>query len=242
MEGKAQIVNTNTSSNRIIYCIGGWVSMILIAYSLVTMLLLIFLGGYPATIEECYKILIKSKFLGLLRLDILTVLVMPLYYLFFYSLFTALKRSNNALASISIILIFAGLTLFLSSPSAFSLLHLSDKYADAISQEQKNHLLAAGEAILAADIWHGTPAVLGGLLMQAGALIISFLMLQSKIFTRLTAFTGIFVYGLDLLHIIFSFFLPTVSFIMMAIAGPIYLLWFPLVGLRLMKLDRNVKG
>ena len=78
--------------------------------------------------------------------------------------------------------------------------------------------------------------------MQAGALIISFLMLQSKIFTRLTAFTGIFVYGLDLLHIIFSFFLPTVSFIMMAIAGPIYLLWFPLVGLRLMKLDRNVKG
>jgi hypothetical protein len=42
---------------------------------------------------------------------------------------------------------------------------------------QKNLLLAAGEAILASDLWHGSGALMGGLLMQTGTLLVSIIML-----------------------------------------------------------------
>lgn len=109
---------------------------------------------------------------------------------------------------ISIILVFAGVTLFLATPSVFSYLHLSDKYAIATSELEKSQLLSAGEAIIASDMWHGTGAKIGSLLMQIGALIISILMLKNNVFTKLTAYIGILTHGLDLSHILIGFFLP----------------------------------
>ncbi len=226
-----------SSSSRIVFWIGGISSMLLIVYSLATMLIMVFIGPPPETITECFAMLNENKLFGLLRLDILTVFIMPLYYLLFYSIYKALKKPNNEeIITISTILIFAGLTLFLATPSVFSYLHLSDKFAIATSEIQKNQLLTAGEAILASDMWHGTGAKIGGMLLQTGALLISIVMLKHNIFSKLTAYTGIFTHGLDLAHILVGFILPSVGVILMAIAGPFYLLWFPLVGIRLFKL------
>ncbi len=222
-----------------IFTIGAWTCLVLIIYSLITMLLLVFLGGPPETIGETYQLLQTNKFETLLRLDILTVFVMPVYYLMYFSIFVALKQTNFGLTSMATLLIFVGLTLFLASPSVFSFLHLSDKFALAQSEVEKNMLLAAGEAILSVDIWHGTGAVLGGLITHIGIVLVCVVMLQSDVFSKLTAYTGLFVHGLDLVHIAIGFFLPTASFILMAIAGPFYLLWFPLVGWRLFKLAKT---
>lgn len=167
----------------------------------------------------------------------MTVFIMPLYYLLFYNLFIALKNTDHILSAISMILAFAGLTLFLATPSVFSYLYLSDKFALAISEIQRNQILAAGESILASDMWHGTGARIGGLLLQSGALLISVVMLRSNVFNRLTAITGIATHGLDLAHILIGFFLPAFGNILMFIAGPLYLVWFPLVGIRLYKLS-----
>jgi len=226
----------NTSIG-LLYQLGGLSCMILIAYSLITMLIMIFIGSPPETIEECFSMLKENRFYGLLRLDILTVFVMPLYYLLFFSIFIALKDTAKEFLSISTLFIFTGLTLFLATPSVFSYLYLSDEYAKATIESDKNQLIAAGHAILASDMWHGTGAKIGGILMQSGALIISIIMLKSNVFNKLTAYTGIVTHGLDLAHIIIGFFLPTVGIILMAIAGPLYLLWFPLIGMRLFKLN-----
>jgi len=199
------------------------------------------IGGPPETIEQAFSILQDNKLHGLLRLDILTVIVMPLYYLLFYSLYIALKKTDPALVTISAISAFAGVTLFLATPSVFSYLYLSDKFAIATSEIQKNQILAAGESILASDMWHGTGAKIGGLLLQTGALIVSIVMLKTNIFNRFTAMTGIVTHGLDLLHIIIGFFLPALGNILMFIAGPLYLLWFPLVGVRLFKLRQVIE-
>jgi len=228
------------TSIRLLYQLGGLTCMILIAYSLITMLIMVGIGTPPESIEECFSMLKENRLYGLLRLDILTVFVMPLYYLLFYSIYLALKDTNKELLSISTILVFAGLTLFLATPSVFSYLHLSDEFAKATIESDKNQLIAAGEAIIASDMWHGTGAKIGGILMQLGALIISMIMLKSNVFNKLTAYTGIVTHGLDLAHIVIGFFLPTVGIILMAIAGPLYLLWFPLIGIRLFKLkDKN---
>lgn len=67
----------------------------------------------------------------------------------------------------------------------------------------KAHYLAAGEAVLATDIWHGTGAYLGGIFVQTGAVWISVVMLRS-VFGKLTAYVGIITHGLDLVHILFA--------------------------------------
>lgn len=211
--------------------------LVLLIYSLATLLVMSLIGGPPETIEQTFSILQDNKLTGLLRLDIMTVFIMPLYYLLFYNLFIALKNTDHILSAISMILAFAGLTLLLATPSVFSYLYLSDKFALAISEIQRNQILAAGESILASDMWHGTGARIGGLLLQSGALLISVVMLRSNVFNRLTAITGIATHGLDLAHILIGFFLPAFGNILMFIAGPLYLVWFPLVGIRLYKLS-----
>lgn len=228
--------NTNI---KLLYQLGGLTCMILIAYSLIMMLIMVGIGTPPETIEECFSMLQENRLYGLLRLDILTVFVMPLYYILFYSIYLALKETNKELLTISTILVFAGLTLFLATPSVFSYLHLSDEYAKATTESDKSQLIAAGEAIVASDMWHGTGAKIGGILMQLGALIISITMLKSEVFNKLTAYTGIVTHGLDLAHIIIGFFLPSMGIILMAIAGPLYLVWFPLIGIRLLKLKHK---
>jgi hypothetical protein len=224
------------SSLRKIYWLGGTSCLVLLGYSLATLLIMTLIGGPPETIDEAFSLLNNNKLSALLRLDILTVFVMPLYYFLFYSLFVSLKDSDHALSAISMILAFAGLTLFLATPSVFSYLYLSDKFEVADSEFQKNQLLAAGEAVIASDMWHGTGARIGGMLLQTGALLISVLMLRTNVFNRSTAITGIATHGLDLAHIVFGFFSPAIGNIMMFIAGPLYLLWFPMVGLRLYRL------
>lgn len=221
------------------FTIGGIVCMILIVYSLITLLVMSILGGPPESAQECFAILLENRLYGLLRLDILTVFIIPLYYLLFYSLYIALKETDHSLVTISTVFAFAGLTLFLATPSVFSYLLLSDKFASSTSELQKSQLIAAGEAILASDMWHGTGARIGGLLLQTGAFLISVVMMKSNIFNKLTALTGIATHGLDLLHIIIGFFLPALGNVLMFIAGPLYLLWFPLVGFRLFKLRHS---
>jgi hypothetical protein len=227
------------SSQKTIFWIGGSVCMILIVYSLITLLIMSIIGVPPETSEQIFSMLQANRFHGLLRLDILTVFIFPLYYLLFYSLYIALNKTDHALVTISTIFAFAGVTLLLATPSVFSYLYLSDKFAIATSEFQKNQLLTAGESILASDIWHGTGARIGGLLLQFGALLISIVMLKTNVFSRLTALTGVLTHGLDVLHIIIGFFLPAIGSIIMFIAGPLYLLWFPLVGLRLYKLRQQ---
>ncbi len=227
------------SASRIIYWLGGLACIIFFAYCLATFLIMMFIGPPPKTVEECFLLLNENKLAGLLRLDILTVFTMPLYYIIFFSIYFAIKRSDQGMALFSTLLIFVGLTLYLSTASVFSYLNLSEKYATATTDLEKNQILAAGEAIFSSDMWRGTSAFIGGLLLQTGALLISFLMLKSNVFSKITAYTGIFIYGLDLIHIIMALFLPVLSSILMVIAGTFYLLWFALVGFRLFSLSKN---
>ncbi len=210
--------------------LGGITALILLGYSLATMLLVVAFGGQPATAQAAYAMLYANRLVGFLRLDGLTILVMPLYFPLFFSLYTVLKHKDAIFAGLASLLVFAGLTLFLATPSAFSWLALSDKFAAATDNFMKAQLLAAGEAVLASDLWHGSGAILGGILLQTGALVISLVMLGSPAFGKLTAWLGIIMFGLDLAHLLVTFFFPAGGVILMAVAGTLYLAWFPLLA------------
>jgi len=216
--------------------IAGIAAFLLLAYSLATIVQMIALGGPPATATDAFALLQHNKTLGLLRLDLPTMIVMPLYYLLFLGLFAALRRIDLAKVLLSTVLVFAGVTLLLSSPAALSVATLSERYAAATSDAARAQFLAAGEALMASDIWHGTGAILGGVLMQAGAILICCVMLRGGVFSRTTAWLGIVMHSLDLAHIVCGLVVPVAGVLLMATAGPLYPVWFFLLGRRLLRL------
>jgi hypothetical protein len=221
------------------YKIGGIVAVILLCYSLATMILLMTIGGQPATAQEGFTMLQENRLLGLLRLDVLTVFAWLLYYLLFLGLYIALEKTHAAYAAIAAVIGCAGVTLLIATPSVFSWLALSDKFAAATSEAQKSLLLAAGEAILASDMWHGTGAMMGSLLFQTGLLVASILMLRSSAFSKLTAWVGVVTHGFDLLHVLAGFLYTPVGTALMIAAGPLYLVWFPLLARDFFRLGKE---
>ena len=230
MDLKKGIKMSESNSNwRSLYKIAGVATIILLIYSLATMLIMFGAGVPPTTAHEILEMLSQNQLMGLLRLDALTTLVMPLYYLLFLSLFIALRKSHEVGATITLLLGSAGLTLFLAAPSFISWMVLSEKFAIA-DQAQKTLLLAAGETILATDLWHSSSAFVGGLLLQTSMLLISLVMLRSNTFSKLTAWVGVVTHSLDLAHIPFLLFFPTIGTILMIFGGTLYLVWFPLLA------------
>ncbi len=219
-----------------LFRIGGFAAFALILYSLLTIVQMILLHGQPSSVEEAFRLLQTNRLIALLRLDLPTILILPLYYLVFLSLYQALKDTSRTAALLATALAFTGNTLVLSTPTALSLVPLSDKYAAATSDASRSQLLAAGEALMAGDIWHSTGAILGGALMQSGAVLISIAMLRGGVFGKFTGWLGIAMHGLDLAHVLFGAFLPTTSAVLLAIAGPFYPVWFFLVGRSLLQL------
>jgi hypothetical protein len=212
---------------------GALAAFLLILYSIEMMIQLVVLGGYPATAEEAFRLLHQSAIRGLLRLDLPTAFAMPLYYVLFLSLYEVLKKTDRVVARLGTVFVFVGVTLFLTTPSALSMLALKEKFVAATTEAARLQFLAAGEAVLATDMWHGTCGLLSGILIQSGALLISLVMVRSCVFSRTIGYLGILACGLDLAHILAGFMLPKTAVVLMAIAGPLYPIWFLLVGRRL---------
>lgn len=234
------MIETDTKKNQALaYKLGAWSCVVLMIYTLATILIVSFIGGPPQSVEECFNMLHENRMNGYLRLDVLTVFVMPLYFVLFYAIYLSLKNVNRTFVSISTIFIFVGVGMFLSAPSVFSYVRLSDGYWLANTEAEKSQFLGAAEAVLASDIWNGTGARISGLLVQTGAVILSFVMLRSDSFSKFTSYTGIFTHGLDLLHIVFAFFIPSLANGIMGVAGVLYIIWFPLITVSLFKLSKR---
>ena len=216
--------------------LGAWAAVILLIYSLLTMLILLLLGVAPENAQTCFEMIQKNVAIALLRLDVLTVLVMPVFCVLYGGLYVAMRRECYVLAILSCASAVMGVTLILANASPASLLYLSDRYAAATTESQRATLLAAGEAVISTDMWHGTAAKMGGLLLQLAGVLISVSMLRTAVFNRVIGYSGLVAHGLDLLHIVIGFFAPRAAVLAMAVAGPLYLIWFPLVARRLFQL------
>jgi hypothetical protein len=107
-----------------VYELGGWASLVFILYSLVTMVLLIVIGGQPETAAQAFEMLQENRLIALLRLDILTLFVLPFYYVILLDIYVALRRTNLGYASLATLISCAGVTLVLATPSVFSWLSL----------------------------------------------------------------------------------------------------------------------
>lgn len=230
-------------ASRHLYKAGGWTSVLFILYSIATILILIFVGGeYPATAAECFNMIKENRFIALLRLDIVSVVVVPFYYLLFFSIYQALKKDHELIAKIALFCIFAGVTVFIAGLNLVSILILNDKYHIATLPEMRQHLLAACEGMLASDMWINTGAIIRGLLIESGAIIFSVLMLKTLIFNKATGWIGLLTHGFDLFSIIAGIFYQPIKELFTMVAGPLYIVWFIMVGARMFQLSKKVKS
>jgi hypothetical protein len=233
---QSETSNSNWSG---LYKIGGVAALIFLIYSLVTMIIFLGIGVLPETALDAFNLLQENKLVGLLRLDSLTLLIVPFYYPIFLSIYVAIRRDNLAYATLSALLAFAGVTLFLATPSVFPLVSLSDKFAAATTDAQRQQILTVGEALISSDMWHSSGAKIGGVLMLIAALTFSIVMLKSEDFGKGTAYVGIISHGLDLVRIFVGLFIPQVGASIMAVAGTLYLVWFPLLARDFFRLGRS---
>jgi len=226
-------------ASRLLYTAGGWTSILFLVYSVATILIFILVGkGFPETASECFDMLQENKFTALLRLDIVSIVVIPFYYLLFFSIYQALKNDNEILAKVALFCTLAGVTIFIAGLNLASILILSNKYQATTSPEMKQHLLAACEGMLASDMWINTGAIIRGVLIETGAIIFSVIMLKTLIFSKATGWVGVLTHGFDLLSTIAGIFYTPVKDIFTMVAGPLYIVWFVLICAGLFRLGK----
>jgi len=204
----------------------------------------------PVTASDWFALLQSNRLLGLAYLNIFDVVNYALVGLMFLGLFVALREVNNSYIVIATALGFSGIVVYFSTNKAFSMLALSEQYKTAANDLQRSILLPAGEALLAINgfsspgAYPGSGSFLSLLLLATAGMIISVIMLRSKVFNRFTAYVGILASAFDLAYCIAFVFVPTVDGKLLAVlflpaAGLFLMIWHILVGWKLFQLGRS---
>ena len=237
-----QDMNANPTMNlKSIYKIGAITVLLQLAAVLALLVgtVALNLGPRPATVLEFFLVYHENRLVGLLRDDFSSLVLIALYLGWIPAIYFALRKQNFTIALFSTMMVLVGVAVAFAIHSSFSMMHLSDLYAAATSEAQRSHLLAAGEAVLASDLWNSTGGYLGGILLQGSGVLISLVMLRGKNFSKVTAISGLLGNGLDLFQHLLHPFVPGIEGLIQPVMGIFYLVWFPMLARDLLRLARS---
>jgi hypothetical protein len=184
---------------------------------------------------------------GLLQLFFTDLVGVALMYPIFFALYAALRRSNEVYAAFAAGLAFVGIAIVIATNVNYSLLYFNDQYAAATTAAQRAQIVTAGESFVA--LLNGTGPFMGGLFIESAFVIVSIIMLRNSVFSKRLAYLGIVAHGLDVAHSIALLilipvaatgFATTIGVTLLAIGGTLQLIWYPLVGRRLIQLGRGI--
>jgi len=235
LERTTAITDVNYQS---LYNIGGIAVLLQLACLVIYGIVSFTLGPKPGTVEEYFSVLQAYPLAGLLRSDVLMLILIALYLGVFPALYVALRPINPVYTAMATLFTVMAVTICFATQSDFAMLYLSDQYA-ATTASQQSQLLAAGEAVIASNMWNSTGAYLTGILLQGAGVMISVIMMRSKDFSKVTAYAGLLANGFDLAQHILHPFAPSLAAIPMMLAGPFYLVWFPMLARDLFQLGRG---
>lgn len=191
----------------------------------------------PNTVADWFSLLQNNSLLGVSLLNIFDVLNYALIGIMFLSLYVTLKQANRDYMALATAFGLFGVTIYLASNTTFSMLSLSNQYAAASTETQKTMLLAAGQTMLA--LVQSTGVYMSLLLVAVAGFITSVVMLQSKIFGKVTAYVGILAGALDLIYCVTTFAsVPELDASLLASAGLCLMIWHILAGRKLYQLGQ----
>jgi hypothetical protein len=148
-------------------------------------------------------------------------------------------RINKSAMTLAMALTLVAVAVYAASNQAFALLSLSGQYAAATTDAQRSGLLAAGQALLAihnSSASYGNGPYVSFLFVSLAGLIIAVVMLRSNVFGKFAAWMGILANFFGLSYYLTLAFVPSMSVIPLSLSAPFLLIWYLVVGRRLLRL------
>ncbi len=189
--------------------------------------------AHTVTVIDWFNLFQTNPFIALRNLGLLNVIGAILLAPAILAVYSALKREREAYAALGTILFFVGIAVYLASSKAFPMLSLSRQYMIATNDAQRSLLVSAGRAMLV----EGQNRA-GILIIEFGCPVVSLVMLKGHAFSKATAYSG--TLGNALMIVLEIAFLPPrgVGVIVAAGGGLSTVIWYCLMGRRLLQLGR----
>lgn len=231
-----------------IYILGGVTTIIVLIGALLDVVIGSATGGnlsaLPQTAIDRFAQFKDNQFLGLYNLDLLNIVNQIIMIPTYFALYAAQRKTKSAYALLALIVFLVGTTIFVTTNTALPMLELSRKYAISTSESQKTLLAAAGEAMLARGTHGSTGVFIGFLLPNIAGIVMSFVMLSGKIFSKTTAYLGILGSILICLYIVLVTFAPEIKNMATLFSMPgglLLMAWMIMFTIRLFQLG-NMKS
>ena len=196
------------------------------------------LSALPQTAMDRFTQFQQNPWLGLYNLDLLNTVNQLISIPVYFALYAVHRKANKPYALLALIIFLTGTTVFVATNTALPMLELSRKYAVA-TESQRTLLAAAGEAMLARGA-HGSLGVFFGFALSTiSALLMSLVMLQGKVFSKVNSYMGIVGNVLMLVYVVLVTFTPTVKDMAMAFAMPgglLLIAWMVMLTIRLFQM------
>ena len=231
-------MSVNAANWKSIYKIGGIAAILQLVVILGYSTAYAVLGPKPASAAEYFAIWQTSPLEMVLRGDFLLLILIGLYLGTFPALYMALKRVNPIYSALATLFTIMAVVLTFGSESTFSLLQLAEKYAALGSEALRAQFLAAGEAVIASDMWNTSGAYMTGILLQGSGVLISIIMLRSDDFSKVTAISGLLANAFDLVQHLLHPFWPGISEIL-TMFMVVYFVWYVMLSRDLFRLAKK---
>jgi hypothetical protein len=143
----------------------------------------------PDTAVEWLTLFRENAVVGLLDMDLLLTVDYVLLAVVFLALATNLVRRSPSLAVLSLMLELLAISSYFASMTAFEMLTLSRQYADASDGARRTIIEGTAHGLLAT--WEGTAFNVSYVLSAVALLMVSTVMLRSKVFSRAAGWSGV---------------------------------------------------
>ncbi len=197
----------------------------------------------PVSATEWFTLLQSNTFVGLALLEVFDLVEYVLVGLMFLAVSVVLWQSNRTLMLLAMTSGLIGIAVYFASNQAFALRALSEHYATSTNDAQRAVFVSAGESLMAIQnpgvLYQGTGIYASLLLVLLAGLLITIVMWQSGIFSRITALTGILANGFMLTYYIALVFAPMPLVLPFVISAPFRVIWYFLIARKLFRLSKT---
>jgi hypothetical protein len=228
-----------------IYALGGVAAFGAVLTGIIEIGITFLPGGNTTqkTIIDWFVLFQENPFMGLRNMGLLNIILNALAILTYLALYASHRKTGERpLAALATVISLLGIGVFFATNRAFPMLALSQQYAFTTTDAQRAVLEAAGQSLLSVGASHTPGTFLGFFLAELAGVLISFVMLRGRIFSKVNAYAGIFGFGILLVFEYFSSFVSGLSSATMILAmfgGLLSMAWYILIAMKLFQLAKE---
>jgi hypothetical protein len=182
-------------------------------------------------VTDWFDLFQRAPFIGLVSFDLAILLEEVLLIPIIAALYLLLRPRSESLMVIAAGMWLVSVALFMGSNTGFEMLALANRYGEAATEAQRAMYLAAGQAMLSAYMEQGSSFVVGYSLASIAGIFVGVAILRSRALPHLAGWAAIVANVLG-----FGLFLPGIGVLLSIVSVVILIVWYALVGWRLVRL------